>query len=154
MNASIFSVFCIFGCQPEKLLYTVAISACCGLLNRENFSVSAFVRARNMFCLARRVRDGFERPVPRQPPLNVYIQAECSDCSREYVRFSRRRRSNIQSVPSTAIGPVQSLWVTQMRTDGVVCPCPLFLDQQTTSGTGNHRVKLFLGPNQYAEGRS
>ena len=83
-----------------------------GQLNRENnIPLSACV-PENLVS-----RDGFSRPVPRQP-AHLHPQAE----SGAYLRYSSRvpRRRPFMK-PPYAIGSVRVYRVTQLRTDGVHC---------------------------------
>ena len=101
-----------------------------GQLNRENDIPLSPCVPENLVS-----RDGFSRPVPRQP-AHLHTQAE----SGAYLRDSSR----VPRKPPYAIGSVPSLWVTQLRTDGVHC--------RESAGTGP--VNLNVVPNGCCLGRS
>ena len=80
----------------------VAIPAC-GQLNRKN-NISLFPFApKNLVS-----RDGFGRPVPRQP-AHLHTQAESSAYLRDFPRVPRRRPYIYVFYHHYAIGPVPSL---------------------------------------------
>ena len=85
-------------------------------------------------------RDGFSRPVPRQP-AHLHTQAESGAYLRDSSRVPRRRPF---MRPPYAIGSVPSYRVTQLRTDGVHC--------REFAGTGP--VSLKVVPNGCCLGRS
>ena len=64
-------------------------------------------------------RDGFSRPVPRQP-THLHTQAESGTHSRDSFRFPRRRLF-IYLNRHTPSGQSRVYRVTQSRTDGVHC---------------------------------
>ena len=64
-------------------------------------------------------RDGFSRPVPRQP-AHLHTQAESGVYSRDSSRFPRRRPF-IYLKRYTTSGQSRVCRVTQLRTDGVNC---------------------------------
>ena len=86
-------------------------------------------------------RDGFSRPVPRQP-AHLHTQAEPGAYLRDSSRVPRRRPSFMK--PPYAIGSVPSLSGHAMRTDGVHC--------QESAGTGP--VNLKVVPNGCCHARS
>ena len=113
-----------------------------GQLNRENgISLSPCVPENSVS------RDGFSRPVPRQP-AHLHTQAESGAYLRDSSRVPRRRPF---MKPPYAMGSVPSLSgqsrvyrVTQLRTDGVHC--------RESAGTGPANLKVV--PNGCCLGRS
>ena len=77
-------------------------------------------------------RDGFSRPVPRQP-AHPHTQAESGAYSRDSSRFPRRRPF-IYLNRHTPLGHCQVYRVTQLRTNGVHC--------QESAGTGPVVLKV------------
>ena len=87
-------------------------------------------------------RDGFGRPVPRQP-AHLHTQAEYGAYLRDSSRVPRRR-SFIYLNRHTPSGQPRVYRVMQLRTDGVHC--------RESAGTGP--VNLKLVPNGCCLGRS
>ena len=87
-------------------------------------------------------RDGFSRPVPRQP-AHLHTQAESGAYLRDSSRVPRRRPLFIINC-HTPSGQSRVYRVTQMRTDGVHC--------RESAGTGP--VNLKVVPNECCLGRS
>ena len=85
-------------------------------------------------------RDGFSRPVPRQP-AHLHIQAESGAYLRDSSRVPRRRPLWNRHTPS---GQSRVYRVTQLRTEGVHC--------RESAGTGP--VNLKVVPNGCCLGRS
>ena len=107
-----------------------------GQLNRENNIPLSPCAPENLVS-----RDGFSRPVPRQP-AHLHTQAEFGAYLRDSSRVPRRRPF---MKPPYAIGSVPSIsGRTQLRTDGVHC--------RESAGTGP--VNLKVVPNGCCLGRS
>ena len=85
-------------------------------------------------------RDGFSRPVPRQP-AHLHTQAESGAYLRDSSRVPRRRPFMNRHTPS---GQSRAYRVTQLRTDGV--------HYRESAGTGP--VNLKVVPNECCLGRS
>ena len=123
--------------QPGKV-----VNPARGQLKRENYISLSPCVPENLVS-----RDGFSRPVPRQP-AHLHTQAESGAYLRESSRVPRRRPF---MKPPYAIGSVPSLSgqsrvyrVTQLRTDGFHC--------RESAGTGS--VNLKVVPNGCCLGRS
>ena len=116
--------------QPGKVA-----SPARGQLNRENNIPLSPCVPENLVS-----RDGFSRPVPRQP-AHLHTLAESGAYLRDSSRFPRRRPF---MKPPYAIGSVPSLSGHAMRTDGVHC--------RESAGTGP--VNLKVVPNGCCLGRS
>ena len=99
-----------------------------GRLNRENEYFPVPVRASEKFVS----RDGFGRPVPRQP-AHLHTQAESDAYLRDSSRVPRRR-SFIYFNHHTPSGQSRVYRVTQLRTDGVHC--------RESTGTGPVNLKV------------
>ena len=78
-------------------------------------------------------RDGFGRPVPRQP-AHLHTQAEFGAYSRDSSRFPRRRAFIYLSAIRHWVSP-EFYRVTPLRTDGVQC--------RESAGTGPANLKVF-----------
>ena len=119
--------------QPGKVA-----SPARGQLNRENeyFPLSPCVPENSVS------RDGFSRPVPRQP-AHLHTQAESGAYLRDSSRVPRRRPF-IYLNRHTPSGQSRVYRVTQLRTDGVHC--------RESAGTGP--VNLKVVPNECCLGRS
>ena len=87
-------------------------------------------------------RDGFSRPVPRQPS-HLHTQAESGAYLRDSSRVPRRRPF-IYFNRHTPSGQSRVYRVTQLRTDGVPC--------RESAGTGPENLKVV--PNECCTGRS
>ena len=88
-------------------------------------------------------RDGFSRPVPRQP-AHLHTQAESGAYLRDSSRVPRPRPFIYFKSRYTPSGQSRAYRVTQLRTDGVHCREP--------AGTGP--VNLKVVPNECCLGRS
>ena len=77
-------------------------------------------------------RDGFSRPVPRQP-AHFHTQAESDAYSRDSSRFPRRRPF-IYLNCHTPLGQSRVYRVTQLRTNGVLC--------RESAGTGSANLRV------------
>ena len=106
-----------------------------GQLNRENNIPLSPCVPENLVS-----RDGFSRPVPRQP-AHPHIQAESGAYLRDSSRVPRRRPFMKPPPPS---GQSRVYRVTQLRTDGVHC--------RESAGTGP--VNLKVVPNGCCLGKS
>ena len=98
-----------------------------GQLNRENNIPLSLCVPENLVS-----RDGFSRPVPRQPAY-LHTQAESGAYLRDSSRVPRRRPF---MKPPYAIGSVPIYRVTHLRTDGVHC--------RASAGTGPVNLKVVL----------
>ena len=108
-----------------------------GQLNRENNIPLSPCVPENLVS-----RDGFSRPVPRQP-AHLHTQAESGVYLRDSSRVPRRRPF-IYLNRHTPSGQSRVYRVTQLRTDDVHC--------RESAGTG--LVNLKVVPNGYCLGRS
>ena len=118
--------------QPGK-----AANPARGQLNRENeYSPAPYV-PENLVS-----RDGFSRPVPRQP-AHLHTQAESGAYLRDFSRVPRQRPF-IYLNRHTPSGQSRVYRVTQLRTDGVHC--------RESAGTGPLNLKVV--PNECCLGRS
>ena len=106
-----------------------------GQLNRENNIPLSPCVPENLIS-----RDGFSRPVPRQP-AHLHTQAESGAYLRGSSRVPRRRPLRNRHTPS---GQSQVYRVTQLRTDGVHC--------RESAGTGTVVSKVV--PNECCLGKS
>ena len=107
-----------------------------GQLNRENEYNKSPCVPENLVS-----RDGFSRPVPRQPS-HLHTQAETGAYLRDSSRVPRRRP--FMKPPYAASGQSRVYRLMQLRTDDVYC--------RESAGTGP--VSLKVVPNERCLGRS